>query len=64
MSILQEFKIISGVALNKTKTKAMWLECDGECQDTPGGILWKTDGIQFLGVIFRNKGTAANNLEN
>ena len=64
MDILQEFKIISGLALNKTKTKATWLGCDRECQDTPGGILWQTDGIKILGVIFRNKGTAADNLEN
>ena len=33
------------------------------CQDTSGGILWKTNGIQILGVIFRNKGTAADNIE-
>ena len=64
INILQEFKIISGLALNKTKTKAIWLGCDRECQDTPGGNLWKTDGIKFLGVTFRNKGTAADNLEN
>ena len=61
MNILQEFRIISDLALNKTKTIAMWLGCDRECQDTPGGILWKTDRI---GVILRNKGTAADNLEN
>ena len=64
MNILQEFKIISGLALNKTKTKAMWLGWDSDCQDTPGGILWKTSGIKILGVIFRNKGAAADNLEN
>ena len=64
MNILQEFKIISGLALNKTKTKATWLGCDRECQDTPGGILWQTDGIKILGVTFRSKGTAADNLEN
>ena len=55
MNILQEFKIISGLALNKKKTKAMWLGCDKECQDTPGGILWKTDGIQILGITFREQ---------
>ena len=63
MIILQGFKIISGLALNKTKTKAIWLGCDRECQDTSGGILWKTNGIQILGVIFRNKRTAADNIE-
>ena len=40
----------------------MWLGYDRECQDTPGGILWKTDRVNILGVIFRNKGTAADNL--
>ena len=40
MNILQEFRIISGLSMNKTKTKAMWLIFDRKCHDTPGTIVF------------------------
>ena len=67
LDIIEEFKNISGLSLNRIKTQAMWIGRTKDNQDTPGGISWitgRSPTLKILGVIFRNVGSAGNVMQN
>ena len=52
LELLNQFKVVSGLEVNSTKTEAMWLgKWKNRC-DTPFNFKWPVDPICALGVFF------------
>ena len=49
---LDDFEKISGLAVNPTKTKGMWIGSLRENKSTPFGIKWTNKPVQALGVYY------------
>ncbi|KAL9968540.1 hypothetical protein ACROYT_G020647 [Oculina patagonica] len=62
LELLNQFKVVSGLEVNSTKTEAMWLgKWKNRC-DTPFNFKWPVDPICALGVFFSYDTTKADKL--
>ncbi|KAL9989282.1 hypothetical protein ACROYT_G003815 [Oculina patagonica] len=62
LELLTQFKVVSGLEVNSTKTEAMWLgKWKNRC-DTPFNFKWPVDPICALGVFFSYDTTKADKL--
>lgn len=52
LKLLDQFKTVSGLEVNASKTEAMWLGQWKNRRDTPFNISWPVDPICALGVFF------------
>ena len=52
LRLLDDFKKLSGLEVNPTKTKAMWIGSLRENKTNPFGIKWPSEPIEFLGVYY------------
>ena len=52
LTLLNKFKIVSGLEINPAKTEGMWLGCWKNSTETPFGFRWPRDPIKALGVFF------------
>ena len=52
LTLLQKFKKLSGLEINTTKTKGMWLGRWKNKTDMPFGFCWPRDPIKALGIFF------------
>ena len=52
LTVLNEFKVLSGLEINTTKTEAMWLGEWKDRTDEPFGFKWPKDPVNALGVFF------------
>ena len=55
--VLRKFELATNAKLNKTKTEALWVGGWRNRLDTPYGIKWKNDYVNFLGVYVGNMTT-------
>ena len=62
LKLLSEFKHLSGLEVNTSKTEAMWLGAWRNKTDTPYNFKWPQEPIQALGIFFSYNSDAANNL--
>ena len=51
LQIISLFHMFTGLKLNKTKTKAMWLEKSRNSDDKPLGLKWVNE-VHSLGIFF------------
>ena len=59
LKLLDQFKTVSGLEVNASKTEAMWLGQWKNRRDTPFNISWPVDPICALGVFFSYDATKA-----
>ena len=59
LKLLDQFKTVSGLGVNASKTEAMWLGQWKNRRDTPFNINWPVDPICALGVFFSYDATKA-----
>ena len=52
LSLLESFKDISGLKINCTKTKAMWIGSLRNNKSKPFGLKWPSEPIKALGVFY------------
>ena len=52
IKLLEDFKEVSGLEINKHKTEAMWLGSWRNRNDKPFGFKWPQDSVHALGVHF------------
>ena len=52
LKVLNEFKELSGLEINTTKTEAMWLGKWKDRKDEPFGFKWPKEPVNALGVFF------------
>ena len=52
LTLLQNFKKLSGLEINTTKTEGMWLGWWKNKTDMPFGFCWPRDPIKALGIFF------------
>ena len=52
ITLIEKFKLYSGLTLNKEKTEAVWIGASKNRNDTPCGIRWTKDPIKALGIWF------------
>ena len=52
MKLLEDFKVVSGLEINKHKTEAMWLGYWRNRKDKPFGFKWPQDSVHAHGVHF------------
>ena len=50
--LLDEFKKLSGLKINRSKTEGMWIGTLKDSEMKPLGIKWPQDPIKALGVFF------------
>ena len=50
--LLDEFKKLSGLKINRSKTEGMWIGTLKDSEMKPHGIKWPQDPIKALGVFF------------
>ena len=50
--LLDDFKKLSGLEVNPTKTKGMWIGSSRENETKPSGIKWPSEPIKALGVYY------------
>ena len=62
LRLLDEFKSISGLEINTSKTEAMWLGCWIDKIRTPFNFKWLKDPICALGIYFSYNTEHANKL--
>ena len=62
LRVLNEFKELSGLEINTTKTEAMWLGEWKDRTDEPFGFKWPKEPINALGVSFSYNQECANRL--
>ena len=62
LKLLNNFKNISGLEINKHKTEAMWLGSWRNCNEKPFGFKWPLNSIYALGVHFSYDPVLANKL--
>ena len=66
LALLNDFKKLSGLEINTTKTEGMWLGCWKNKTETPFGFRWPRNPIRALGIFFsydQNKATELNFVE-
>ena len=51
---VNDFKNLSGLEINATKTEGMWLGSRKNNLETPFGFRWPRDPIKVLGIFFSN----------
>ena len=64
--LLNDFKNLSGLEINLTKTEGMWLGCWENETETSFGFRWPRNPIRALGIFFsydQNKATKVNFVE-
>ena len=59
LKLLDQFKTVSSLEVNASKTEAMWLSQWKNRRDTPFNISWPVDPICALGVFFSYNVTKA-----
>ena len=52
LKVLNEFKELSGLEINTTKTEAMWVGKWKDRKDEPFGFKWPKEPVNALGVFF------------
>ena len=52
LSLLDNFKNLSGLEINNKKGEGMWLGCRKNNTETPFGFRWPRDPIKALGIFF------------
>ena len=62
LKLLNQFKVVSGLEVNTSKTKAMWLGKWKNRSDTPFNFNWPVEPICALGVCFSYDTTKADKL--
>ena len=62
LRLLDEFKLISGLEINTSKTEAMWLRCWRDETHTPSNFKWPKEPICALGIYFSYNTEHANKL--
>ena len=62
LKVLNEFKELSGLEINTTKTEAMWLGEWKDRTDEPFGFKWPQEPVNALGVFFSHDQESANRL--
>ena len=62
LDLLQDFSLLSGLEINTTKTKAIWLGQLKNNEDTPFGFKWPKEPILSLGIFFSPNRTLAEKL--
>ena len=62
LRLLDEFKLISGLEINTSKTEAMWLGCWRDKTHTPFNFKWPKEPICALGIYFSYNTEHANKL--
>ena len=62
LRLLDEFKLISGLEINTSKTEAMWLGCWRDETHTPFNFKWPKEPICALGIYFTYNTEHANKL--
>jgi len=62
LKLLSQFKVVSGLEVNTSKTKAMWLGKWKNGSDTPFNFNWPVNPICALGVFFSHNTTKADKL--
>lgn len=62
LKLLDEFKSISGLEINTSKTEAMWLGCWRDETHTPFNFRWPKEPICALGIHFSYNTEDANKL--
>ena len=60
--LLNNFKNLSGLEINATKTEGMWLGSWKNNRETPFGFRWPRDPIKALGIFFSYDSLAATEL--
>jgi len=60
--LLKNFKNVSGLEINTTKTEGMWLGCWKNNIQTPFGFPWPQEPIKALGIFFSYNRIKANEL--
>ena len=50
--LLDDFKIVSGLKINCSKTEAMWIGSSRNCKAQPFGIKWPNEPIKALGIYY------------
>ena len=62
LRLLDEFKSLSGLEINTSKTDAMWLGCWRDKTRTPFNFKWPKEPICALGIYFSFNTEHANQL--
>ena len=62
LALLNDFKILSGLEINTSKTEGMWLGCWKNNTDIPFGFRWPREPIKALGIFFSYDSDKANEL--
>ena len=62
LRLLDEFKLISGLEINTSKTEAMWLGCWRDETYAPSNFKWPKEPICALGIYFSYNTEHANKL--
>jgi len=62
LKLLSQFKVVSGLVVNNSKTETMWLGKWKNRSDTPFNFNWPVDPICTLGVFFSYNTTKADKL--
>ena len=52
LKLLSQFKVVSGLEVNTSKTETMWLSKWKNRSDTPFNFNWPVEPISALGVFF------------
>ena len=50
--LLDNFKVVSGLKINCSKTEAMWIGSSINCKAQPFGIKWPNEPIKALGIYY------------
>ena len=50
--LLDNFKVVSGLKINCSKTEAMWIGSSMNCKAQPFGIKWPNEPIKTLGIYY------------
>ena len=67
IAVLDKFKSISGLSLNKNKTEAIWIGSNSLRRDTFGNLKWNVypnNNVKTLGITFSSTTSASNINEN
>ena len=56
LALLNDFKNLSSLEINTSKTEGMWLGCWKNNTNTPFGFRWPREPIKALGIFFSYAG--------
>ena len=61
---VKAFQCLSSARVNWGKSEALWVgEWGGRCSGLPGGLLWKKEGLKYLGVFLGDDSFVSKNWE-